>query len=200
MSKNYKSKNNEEIQGKSSKKVYKEGYESTDGDSSSGGSSGGSEEKVYMSRKSRIEKPIKEKKPFVMTEKRIEAFKKAREIRADNIKLNNQLKEKEIERVKYLKQQVKDKKEKKIKKIERQIQYMSSDSDSEISKVSVVKSKSKSKPKPKKKREIVYQEDSSSSDDEPTPRQKKDNKKNVIIINNTPSKVEEPKKRMGFFV
>lgn len=194
MSKNYKSKNNEEIQGKSSKKVYKEGYESTDQDSSSGGS----EEKDYMARKSRIEKPIKEKKPFVMTEKRIEAFKKAREIRADNIKLNNQLKEKEIERVKYLKQQVKDKKEKKIKKIERQIQYMSSDSDSEISKVSVVKSKSK--PKPKKKREIVYQEDSSSSDDEPTPRQKKDNKKNVIIINNTPSKVEEPKKRMGFFV
>ena len=193
MSKNYKSKNNEEIQVKSSKKVYKEDYASTDGDSSSSGS----EEKVYMSRKSRIEKPIKEKKPFVMTEKRIEAFKKAREIRADNIKLNNQLKEKEIERVKYLKQQVKDKKEKKIKKIERQIQYMSSDSDSEISKVSVVKSKSK--PKPKKKREVQY-DDSSSSDDEPTPRQKKDNKKNVIIINNTPSKVEEPKKRMGFFV
>jgi hypothetical protein len=192
MSKNYKSKNNEEIQVKSSKKVYKEDYASTDGDSSSSGS----EEKDYMARKSRIEKPIKEKKPFVMTEKRIEAFKKAREIRADNIKLNNQLKEKEIERVKYLKQQVKDKKEKKIKKIERQIQYMSS--DSEESKVSVVKSKSK--PKPKKKREIVYQEDSSSSDDEPTPRQKKDNKKNVIIINNTPSKVEEPKKRMGFFV
>ena len=193
MSKNYKSKNNEEIQVKSSKKVYKEDYASTDGDSSSSGS----EEKDYMARKSRIEKPIKEKKPFVMTEKRIEAFKKAREIRADNIKLNNQLKEKEIERVKYLKQQVKDKKEKKIKKIERQIQYMSSDSDSEISKVSVVKSKSK--PKPKKKKEVQY-DDSSSSDDEPTPRQKKNNKKNVIIINNTPSKVEEPKKRMGFFV
>ena len=54
-----------------------------------------------------ISKTKKEKKPYVMTEARQKAFEKARETRAKNILLNKELKEKEQEHIKTLKEQVK---------------------------------------------------------------------------------------------
>ena len=89
-----------------------------------------------------ITKPKKEKKPYVMTEARKLAFEKARETRAKNILLNKELKEKEQEHIKTLKEQVKIKKSKKIEKLSNEIKQIS-ESDSDEEEVIIKKKKPK---------------------------------------------------------
>jgi hypothetical protein len=166
---------------KKSKKIeiIEENSFSDSGSGSDSGSSSG-EEVLIMPKKIKLEKskkkPIeniietkKERKPYVMTEARKQAFDKAKQIRDENIKLNKTLKEKEEQIIKELKDKAKNKKIKKISKLETQINNISdSDFDEEV----IIKKKKK----PKKKR-VVYVDE---SDDE----ERNDNKKNVIIINN----------------
>ena len=54
----------------------------------------------------KIIKPNKERKPYVMTEARKIAFEKARMKREENLKLKKELKEKEQEHIKLLKENV----------------------------------------------------------------------------------------------
>ena len=100
---------------KKSKKVIEEIEEditSSEGSSSSDGSDGPASAPALKS-KAIKEKVIKEKKPFVMTEARKKAFEAARAKRAENLKLKQDLKQKEVEHVTALKQKAKVKKEKK---------------------------------------------------------------------------------------
>ena len=64
----------------------------------------------------------KEKKPYVMTEARKIAFEKARMKREENLKLKKELKEKEQEHIKLLKEKATNKKQKKIQKLNKEIE------------------------------------------------------------------------------
>ena len=82
-------------------------------------------------RKSKLEKP-KEKKPYVMTDARKAAFERAKAKRDENIKINKELKEKEAQHIKMLKEQEKLKKQKKISKLESKIKQISESEEEEI--------------------------------------------------------------------
>ena len=159
---------------KEDKIIKNEEIEEVEGltDSESSSSSGGEVEI--------IEKP-KRKTNYTMTDKRKEAFEKARLVRAANIAARKAEKDKETEKYNKYKDELKQKKEqKKIKKQEQELKQFESSSEEEI----IVKKRAK----PKKK--VIYLEDD---------EEEKDDKKNVIIINNGPTKQEPqavPKKNM----
>lgn len=134
-------------------------------------------------RKNKLKKPI-EKKPYVMTDARKLAFARAQEKRQENIKINKELKDKEQQHIKMLKEQEKLKKQKKISKLESKLQQISESEEEEI----IIKKK-----KPKNK--VVYVDESDDDNDR--------NKKNVIIINNgkEPDKKQLPRRSYReFFV
>ena len=109
-----------------------------------------------------VEKPKKERKPFVMTDARKEAFSKARNVRDENIKVRKAQQKQMEDELNQIKQEVVDKRNKRlikknkneIKKIIKNEDLLSSSSDEEEI---IIKKKH-----PKKK--IIYIE--SESEDE----------------------------------
>jgi len=117
------------------KKVVEEIEEqitSSEDSSSSDGSDAPPSAPIQQTKSKAIkEKSVKQKKEFVMTEARKLAFEKARAKRAENLKLKQELKQKEVEHVTALKEKAKEKKEKKIKKLEKEIKEISSSESEE---------------------------------------------------------------------
>jgi hypothetical protein len=111
-----------------------------------------------------------QRKPYVMTEARKEAFEKAKLKRAENLKIKQELKAKELEHLNKLKEMAKSKKIKKIEKLESEIKNIS---DSDDTKEEIIIAKKKRAKKPRK--QVVYVSDSDENEGD---------KKNVIIINN----------------
>ena len=103
-----------------------------------------------------LEKP-KEKKP--RTEKQMEAFLKAKAKREENIILQRELKQKELEHIRLLKEKAKMKKQNKIKKLEKAIEDVSGSEEEteERQKKKVIKKKTK---------KVVYVESETDDDDE----------------------------------
>ena len=121
--------------------------------------------------KGKKEKEVKEKKPFVMTDARKQAFEKAKATRDENIKINKEIKEKEKEELVLLKQMAKNTKLKKLSKLKKVIEQHVTSEDEEEEEI-IYKKK-----KPSKKKKVVYISDSDEEYEKP-------DKKNVIIINN----------------
>jgi hypothetical protein len=145
---------------------------------------------IVYSNKQPKEKPNKLEKPKVekvdkrrtshRTEKQLESFKKALEIKKQNAILRKQIKEKEQAQIQKLIDEKKAKKEKKEAK-RRELELKKYETESSSEEEIIVKKKKK----PKKK--VIYVSDSDNEDD----------KKNVIIINNGQEAIKKPFKRFG---